>query len=443
MSKATWKTSMIGQLKILTLVAVLFYPAISYAQYNQNVQSGMMDYTAVQPAGYQTSYKGPGNCPDCYSQAGYNSPALDYIEERSLHADDEYEPGPLDKFLGNITKNSWIRTEYLLWKISSPSTNKMLGEPLEGVDDPREGFELFGLNEFGLPVEIDIQVPKMHDMNLNDNNGIRMTYGVPLNFGAVEVSGFILKQASDDKTLVPQLDIPDPDFPFFNTNPNLLATSYTTDGALNTPPGGLVLYDTKFEMSIATNIWGAEANLVLDTSQPGEGIKIDPLFGFRYLSINEEFKQFGQYDDIQFLGLPTVRAATDSEALNNLYGGTAGLRLRFVHRWFTLGVEPKLTLGANSFKNTVSSTDFNTVNTSYDEGSHFAAIGELNLFARVHVHENVSLHVGWTGMQAHKVSRADENIRYQEIDNIVAARVDSTTKTLLTYGITAGGEIRF
>ncbi len=415
---------MIGRLKILTLVAVLFYPAISSAQYNQNVQSRMMDYTAVQPA-------------------GYNSPAFDYIEERSLHADDEYEPGPLDKFLGNITKNSWVRTEYLLWKISSPSTNKMLGAPLEGIDDPREGFNLLGLNEFGLVVDIGIEVPKMHGMNLNDNNGIRMTYGVPLTFGEVEVSGFILNQASDDKTLVPSLDVPNPDFPFFNRNPALLATSYTTDGVLNTPPDGLVFYDTKFEMSIATNIWGAEANLVLDTSQPGEGIKIDPLFGFRYLSINEEFKQFGQYDDLQSLGLPSARAASSSEALNNLYGGTAGLRVRFVHRWFTLGVEPKVTLGANSFKNTVTSTDFNTVNAFYDEGTHFAAIGELNLFARFHVHENVSLHVGWTGMQAHKVSRADENIVYQEIDSVVAARVDSTTKTLLTYGLTVGGEVRF
>ena len=103
-----------------------------------------------------------------------------------------------------------------------------------------------------------------------------------------------------------------------------------------------------------------------------------------------------------------------------------------------------MTLGANSYKNTVSSTDFDTQDLSfYDEHTTFSAVAELNLFARIHVHENVSLHVGWTGLQAYNVSRADENIRYQEIDNVVAARVESKEKTIWTYGLTAGGQITF
>jgi hypothetical protein len=149
---------------------------------------------------------------------------------------------------------------------------------------------------------------------------------------------------------------------------------------------------------------------------------------------------------------PLVRKI-DSWVDNNTYGVQTGLRSEFVHQHFTLGVEPRLTLGVNHYEATVRTEDLRdspfppiqddgvvTTNITRDL---FSTIFDLQLYAKVHLNEFVNLRVGYSYTWLGNISRAHSNIYYNDNGTAFppAVVVRSNEDNLWMSSFTIGGEI--
>jgi hypothetical protein len=145
---------------------------------------------------------------------------------------------------------------------------------------------------------------------------------------------------------------------------------------------------------------------------PGEGLKLRPLFGFKYVGLQEAMHQKGQFDS------PFASFATtiDSDTDNTLLGGTVGLRTELVHRWFTVGVEPAVTFAGNISEVTVVTERFLGPNDPRTETTSdyfdFSPILDLKAYTRVKLMENVNLHVGYDAFWLAHVYRPSRVIEY-------------------------------
>ena len=331
------------------------------------------------------------------------------------------EPSPLEAMLSQVFHRSWYRLEYLLWNIDAPrGSGAILGAPLQSVPDLSSSFPVFDLqippNQIGLAA-----VPNLGDISFRDTNGIRGTLGVETSFGSIEANVFAMEQADDRfdvPGLRPQIEITDAFGVLIDIIPGrFAATSLLSNGQ----PSDLVeLYNQSFSVSYESDIFGAEANLlfsnIIHLGFP-LGVEIQPLFGFRYLLIQEQMRQVGQFQDITGQA-PLLTSIIDSDTSNNLFGPTIGLRAEYPHPWFTIGVESKVTLATNAYRARVRTEQFRlaadpTVQTM-DRSTFFSPIGEVQTYARIRVTENINVTVGYSLIYVTKLTRPHNNIFYND-----------------------------
>ncbi len=319
---------------------------------------------------------------------------------------------------------SWLRVEYLLWNIDAPGST-LLGAPVLGVFNPRDPFTT---TTGGIA-----KVEDLSEIKMWDNNGIRATMGIPLAFGTFEVGGFIVAQRHD---LFDSEELP-------GTTP-LIATSTLINGEVSDL---LRAYNRSFGATYGSDIWGLNANVVFDEGPQGEGIKHRPIVGLRFLNVNETLGQVGVSS-----ATPDFVTQIDSDCMNNIYGVNLGWESVLEHRWFTLGVRPQITLGLNSFRNRVSTEGFVFADeprrTNELTNTEFSPVGELTLFARIPVSDNMRFTVGFTGMWIGNVERPGESIVYNTtavggIPTEAAFHARRSHDDMKVYGLTVGGEIIF
>lgn len=363
---------------------------------------------------------------------GYYGP--DGIVTKRIPEEDSWdEDGPIERIISTALRGSFVRFEYLLWNID-PESARLGANLANGVN--LDGFT-FDNNADGLTDGI-ARVMTTNGITLNDNNGARVTVGIPILFGGdFEFSSFILDQAGDS---VKAPDLPSDPTAFV---PQYIATTLLTGGA---PGSTALLYDRSFDISYQSHVWGGDAKYIFDTGTPGPGFHVRPMVGFRYLSINEALIQKGIFDNF---GTVTPLVSTiESNTENRLFGSLIGARIEFEHPWFTIGADPRVGLGVNRYKAIVKSTNLLTANDgtlkTEEDDMVFSPVFEANVYGRVHLSESFSLHVGYQWLYATEVTRPAQNIYYNETTTgVPAVAVKSKTDNFFMHGLTVGGEIRF
>lgn len=368
-------------------------------------------------------------CADGLQGVGYSAPGGNIVTMPVPVDDSELEPLPIETFINTAVENMWFRWEYINWSIERPG-NDVLGTRTLDTENTREFFEVIG----GFA-----RAPDLREIGLESNNGNRMTLGIPLQFATLESSFFILEQASDSE--IPR-ELPSgagPD-PLFITIPT------TVNGELS---NFVRFFDERYRATYTSDIWGGEMNVVMhpfNAPFTGEGLKIRPLVGIRYINVHEALVQRGTN------AAGGLFSVIDSDVMNHLYGVNLGLRTELVHRWFTIGVAPKVALGLNTYRAQVISEGFVTPGeprfVTDTIQTDFAAIMDLALYGRVHINENISLVGGYNVMWLSRLARPHDTIVY-DTNGVLGVPVSTNIHAkegetnMWMQGFSAGLEIRF
>jgi hypothetical protein len=234
-----------------------------------------------------------------------------------------------------------------------------------------------------------------------------------------------------------------------------------------------LVFDAGYSADYHNELWGAEAKMILDIGPNSNGFTLNPLVGFRYMSFNENFQQTGVSNlannvirdgNILFLandpfflppGQPGISrgpqfiSTIESEVENTLFGLQVGTRTEYNNKWFTLGVEPRVSLGMNSYQATVTTRNLRSLSDglvrTQEDDLIVAPVFDLGMYGRVHVTPYFSLHAGYNYTYLFRVTRPHDNIYYN--DNGPGAPpgivVNADTQDMHIQGLTIGGEWRF
>lgn len=438
-------------------------------------QSGPPAYMAnggsgVVPAGYGT-YQRQAPAP-YYGPMGPlpSGPGRTIYEELPDDQGWLYQDSPLERMLKNSFRHAYFRTEYLLWDVSDPGNN-ILGAPsnlMVNLDRTRP-LALVPVND--VPViqmtdangnPIDAVQPRLNNLYVNENNGIRGTFGLPtFNGGTFEASIFAL-QTSTGRYTPPDLRYVDIDGDGIVDENGFIVPSPTDTDAFDFDGDGVpdlysenvvdavvqgVLIDGKVPLdnnfllingldtnrdgaidtasylaTLKTSVWGTEANYILDAFSPNEEIVVRPFFGVRYLNFRESLRQVGGYtvqtvdpDDNSFIYNDYVRTINASTS-NNLYGPQIGARFETRRKWLALGVTPKLMMGVNTYKSGLATSQIlgpdDPSQSLFEKGTTFGLAGDVDLYTRIHLGEHLSVQVGYNFMWAGMLTRPADNIVY-------------------------------
>lgn len=345
----------------------------------------------------------------------------------------DYEDTPVDRFLTATAKSMWLRGEYLQWNFEGPG-NQLLGSQVAGVVDPSQPFQA---TIAGQPATA--QVPTTSALHFRDVQGFRGTLGLSTTAGSLEANYFIFNRAQSSQFLsVAPAPVLAPE----------TQVQYATSTLLNgQPSANLFLYDSSFQMSQNTQMFGAEANWVAKSPYE-QGFVVRPMAGFRFIDFHERLFQRGTFNQQGFLD-PALISDIDSDANNRIYAPQLGMRLEVVNRWLTVGFEPKVAFGVNTYDAMVRTDHLRSpgdpaVQTT-ESGSHFSPIGDFSFYGKLNLRDNFSLFGSYQIMVASGISRPANNIYYNDNGsaNPAAIVVDASFQRMVWQGFTIGGELRF
>jgi len=388
-----------------------------------------------------------------YATASTAEPGVGYANGpgfvTTLVDDDEgeLEPTPFENLIRRSLHRMWFRTEYLNWSFSNPG-DRLLGDKTLLTGNPTNRFVV--TNPGPGPVTATARVMDLGPIDLGDNNGIRGTFGIPFRTAVLEISGFAFDQADD--TLVGKdirRAIADTQLPGGGQSARFIGTTFTLNGKRSLVPPRL--YDESFSARFTSSLWGVGGNIVFNTdSNPGEGLRIRPMLGFRYIALKERLTQIGVYNAGRTIADQT--SVIDSQTHNRIYGPTLGVRLELEHRWFTIGASPSVMLAANSMETTVLSDRFLGPNdpqfrTEIDR-TIFTPAFQIGVYGRAHVTENFSIHIGWDFLWMTRIVRPHDSINYNvnAVGGVPTSSAISARKALgdfQAHGLSVGGELRF
>ena len=424
-----------------------------YGQVSAGHTAGVYDSYAAPPV-----FGGPSPSSDIGFTTNPTDPAFDYDDN-----------SPLDRVLRSAFRNSWIRAEYLQWDIENPGKHA-LGEPVALEADPTEHFDYDPLDFIMDPYDhVSVRIPTLNPISLKDNNGVRMTAGLNTTFGTFEASWFDLEESG---SAFRAMELPSPPTDLLIPVPPILPIPLPPNRQpfqmrwilAGTLLNGQVVdindhpyfYNESFAVRMKSNFEGAEIIFVRGPKRNVRGLTWQPLVGFQYRRLDEDLYQTGVTVDKPLFWFPgpnplpsNPRVTTiDSSTENKIYSPEIGLRTEIENKWFKLGVEPKIGLGVNKYRGSVTASQFrsNTDPTVYtsEDGSRLMPTFELKAYARLNVSDSIALYAAYNLFYAGKVTRPYDNIRYN--DNPVSPTADVTQHTnfqqFRVQGLSVGGEIK-
>lgn len=421
----------LGWMTLLTLLV----PSLSSAQ--EVAPPGY--FQSVVPPAVGGGHPGYGVPPQ-----GYGPGPGNYYEQIPDDTGWLYDESPLERFLVNAFRHSYFRAEYLLLDIRDPG-NVVLAEPsaLNGPDsgqidptqpqllvDPNNGNILSGL------------LPILNGIQINENNGVRGTFGFNLRDGALEASAWALQSSTGS----------------FDGNSFINGTSSFFEPVVYQPvlqegaaTGFPLIYDISYRAQLKTSVWGSELNWLWNDANPNDNFDIRPLVGVRYFNYKESLRQRGDYTYIDQISGSTdilerqINAVTD----NYMYGPQFGFRAELTSKWFDIGATPRVMLGLNSYKATLNTSQIlsPTEEPVYLKQSKttFGPMADLQVYTRLKLHQNFSILVSYNLMWAGLITRPENNIIYDTSVTPQAGIFRQDVRSTDTYlqGISVGGELRF
>ncbi len=435
---------------------------------------------------------------------------------------------PFRQFIKEVVPNTYVRLEYLSWDVQNVGPQNVGSRTLLAPTGANNSipFSLFNTDTF---TGANGQIPSA-DFTFNKTSGVRATWGIPLTFGALEFSGFALQQnhtgilnsvpgfntlsnftVPGGTILVVPPTVPAVSFPTGVTttniplSPNRVFSPPATPGnpvISGTNPGDLIapgtvlsavsttavivplfehgvkgvtglIYDAGYSAAYNSQIWGTEANMILDIGPTSNGVTVNPLVGFRYMTFDEQFKQVGvttfdnnliQNGGTLFtasnplfapIGQPVSirgqarKSIIDSKAYNSLFGLQLGTRAKYDSKWLTLGADPRVSVGLDAYKAQVTTTHLRSladgVRTTTENKLIFAPVFDLSLYGKLHLTPYFSLFAGYNYTYLFQVSRPLNNIYYNDNGAGAAPGVVVNARSQATHwqGLTVGGEFRF
>ncbi len=453
---------MFGRLVILkTMVVALIVGQSAVAQYFPQSPRTTMP-TGVSPASY--------------AAGAWEEPANDgpVINERMLSRDRGwgYHDTYLDRILKGLVRNTWIRLDYMNYDAKRP------GSHLLGANNPMVNNERlpFAVSSGGTDIGI-ATVPALDLIELKNVNGMRGTVGVMFSGGGLEFDVWGLKEnegsmsmsglgaqgfgPSDGGSTEEGGGVP--------LDPVFAATSTLLNGQ---PANNNFLYDHSFDARYVQDVWGTGVNYIANDSDVGEGFKILPMVGFRYLEVTEGLFQTGVFnggfdgevdfgEDLNSNGMMDVGEDINGDGLldlglvsvinsrvnNEIFAPQIGVRMQLQHKWFTLGFEPKMALGVNRYEMEVETNrlrSFGDPRTRESARSaRFAQVFDFRFSLKLFPSDDIEFFLAYDVTVASGVSRAHDNVYYNDNGQSEppAIGVDPGFETLWWQGLTVGGQI--
>lgn len=387
-------------------------------------------------------YASPDQYPsDYYGGWGQSEEIMQVLPEDRGWAYDH----PWDGFYKKLAQNSWLRVEYLLWK--APPGNQLIGSDLPSGNDPRNPFPVPDADGF---LTLSSKEVDLNSIGSEGTNGIRGTFGIDFKSGTLETIFFGTK--SDYSSIsYGQTDLMGPTF------------GQTDMISIITLRDGLVALDGRnfnenFSVQYRTQAWGAESNYVINTESlffrtyyGAGGLQIRPLVGFRYLKIGEDMVIKGEFEELDTTPtVPLFESTVQTSTNNKLYVPQAGIRMEFVHPWFTISAEPKVGFGVNNYKGSVMTNQF----LDSTDPTHFTAISktryaptfEFGINARFNLTEYFTFNVGYNFLWANQIARPGTMTFYNTdstTTNGVSLRAQDSLDSYKLHGLVLGGEFRW
>ena len=396
------------------------------------LQQGLDANGAPQPGAYPgapVDSGGYGMYPDGGGYGGYPPPAQDVGWY-----------GGYDEFAGSgqvagkqpFLSGSTFRVEYLNWTIRSPG-KVLLGAPILAVPDPTIPQQFF---DNGGALQGTGFVPTLEQVNLKNLSGVRGTLDLDLYYGdTLEFSAFMLERASSSV-----------EYDQLQFSQGQVLTSTFINGELANQ-NNLFSYNRQFKANYTSSIWGAEGNYLFDMDREGF-LQVRPFLGARFMSVHEGLTQEGVFTSTQLIA-PDVISTIDSVSYNQLTGGQFGFRGELVTKYFVLGAEPKYALMANAGTAEVTTNHFRSnldpVVTTNANFLTFSSVFEIGTYAKINFTPRFTMGVGYNYMFITRVSRAANNIYYNEISPLdpPAVVVRKSFNDISVQGITITAEYRF
>lgn len=383
------------------------------------------------PSGYeQNSYFGPGGESEMISRA--------LPVDRGWAYDH-----PMDGLYKKIVQNSWMRLEYLLWK--APPGNQLIGSELPNGNDPRIPFTTADFDGFGT---LTTKEADLSSIGANGSNGIRGTFGIDFVSGSLEASFFGM-QSDYSSVSYGEQDLLGPDF----GTSNLISILVTVDGQKAIAGRN---FNQKFAVTYQSSAWGAESNYVINTERllfrtyyGAGGLQIRPMVGFRYLKIGERMEIKGDFEELNTTPpQPLYQTTIDSTTSNKLYVPQAGIRMEFVHPWFTISAQPKVGFGANHYNGSVLTDKFlgrtDPNHLTQISKTSFSPTFEFGVNARINLSENFTFNVGYNFLWANHIARPGTITKYDlSTTSDVSIRAQNSLDSYKLHGLVLGAEYRF
>lgn len=368
---------------------------------------------------------------------------------------------PVDGLFKRIASNSWMRIEYLLWK--APPGNQLVGVETDSGNDPRLPYAIEDpLGTFTL----EAKEADLSSIGRTGSNGVRGTYGIDFERGTIEAIFFGLKSDRSSVSygqadLIPSTTTPQDilNAPFFDQS-NSISIQTLLDGRVTGTNVGR-RFNKKFSVAYQSSAWGVESNYVINTERlffrtyyGAGGLQIRPMVGFRYLKIGEEMLIKGSFEDQAETAVDPValfETTIHTETNNKLYIPQAGIRMEFVHPWFTISAEPKVGFGVNDYNGFVLTDQFHSAadptHVTRIAQTKFAPTFEFGVNARIHLTEYFTFNVGYNFLWANQVARPG-TITYYNTSSAnpttgVSLQAQDSRDSYKLHGLVLGGEIRF
>ncbi|QDT96116.1 BBP7 family outer membrane beta-barrel protein [Gimesia aquarii] len=343
---------------------------------------------------------------------------------------------PIDRSIKNAFQTSKLRLDYLHWSIEGPD-NVLLSAPILGNPDPTAPAPAFD-RETGISRGNGVALAYT-DKSM-DTNGMRGILEFALPEGSLEwnVWGLFRNESTrPTNEIFGTRTTVDP------TDDLVVVTNFNVNGALASNTN---VYDTSYTVDMNTEMVGTGINYVLDPYLPGEGFRMRPLFGFRFISLQESMNQVG-VDSGGGIGLPrTTTIASTVE--NRVFGPSIGARAEYSNNRFSIGAEPKFTFGFNRNTNQVATdqlfvpTDPRIV--SVQKNNEFSPTFQLTVYAKMQVNEHMKFFIGYDYLFIGQISRAFNIIDYNEdrtaTNPATGTKVRQQHEDFTADGISAGVE---
>lgn len=362
-----------------------------------------------------------------------------------------FDDSPLNKSLESSFRHAFFRTEYLLWGFGKPGRIQLSAPRLVSPTDPiatGESTDAFTATNPTTGQTGTATAPNLDSFDLGANNGFRGTFGMPFGPGAFEASAFIFQTSNDThdftNLIIPAEVGPPAVEATFIAQPVLISGALSTDS---------LVYTESYQVSLKTAVWGTEANYVFAPPNVGTGdfFTISPIVGFRYFNFRETLNQSGVYQFSTNGGVTTtdVRRRIDASNGNNSYGPQIGLRTEVNIARLTIGAEPKIMLGLNSYTaNLQTANILNPTETPLNirgDGTNFGPLADIKVYSRFALTQNLGVFIAYNALWAGQLTRPYDNIVYNTAAggavNDFQQKVNTTDAVL--QGMSFGAEYRY